>query len=168
LVTLDGTVVGIPTLEASDPQNNNGGAAQGIGFAVPSTRVTFVAHQFITTGHLTHTGRAYLGVSASDPQAQSQSDPSLDPFGNGTPVSPASPTVAGAVVNGVGSNSPAGRAGVKQGDTITAFNGTAITGQDDLLTALAHQKPGATVTLTLNRNGSTVHVKVQLGELPAS
>jgi S1-C subfamily serine protease len=168
LVTLDGTVVGIPTLEASDPQNNNGGAAQGIGFAVPSTRVTFVAHQFITTGHLAHTGRAYLGVSASDPQAQSQSDPSLDPFGNGTPVSPAAPTVAGAVVNGVGSNSPAGRAGVQQGDTITAFNGTAITGQDDLLTALAHQKPGATVTLTLNRNGRTVHVKVQLGELPAS
>ncbi len=37
LVNLAGAVVGIPTLEATDSQNNNGGAAQGIGFAVPST-----------------------------------------------------------------------------------------------------------------------------------
>jgi putative serine protease PepD len=29
LVTLDGTVVGIPTLEATDPQNNNGGPRRG-------------------------------------------------------------------------------------------------------------------------------------------
>ena len=55
LVTLDGSVVGIPTLEASDPQNNNGGAAQGIGFAIPSSRVTEIAHQLITTGHVQHT-----------------------------------------------------------------------------------------------------------------
>jgi S1-C subfamily serine protease len=44
LVTLDGTVVGIPTLEAVDPQNNNGGAAQGIGLpsrarALPPSRI---------------------------------------------------------------------------------------------------------------------------------
>jgi len=37
-----------------------------------------------------------------------------------------------------------------------------------LLTALAHQKPGATVTVTLTRNGSTLHVRVTLGELPAN
>jgi len=67
LVGLDGMVVGIPTLEASDPQNNNGGAAQGIGFAVPSTRVTIVAHQIIATGRVEHTGRAFLGIAATDP-----------------------------------------------------------------------------------------------------
>ena len=39
---------------------------------------------------------------------------------------------------------------------------------DDLLTALAHSKPGQTMTLTLNRNGSTLTVHVHLGELPAS
>jgi len=50
LVTLDGAVIGIPTLEAADPQNNNGGAAQGIGFAVPSSRVTYIARQLISTG----------------------------------------------------------------------------------------------------------------------
>src|SRR2546423_8261776 len=64
LVTLDGTVVGIPTLEASDPQS--GGTAQGIGFAVPSSRVTYIAHQIIATGRVEHTGRAFLGVGATD------------------------------------------------------------------------------------------------------
>src|SRR5437763_12472965 len=64
LVTLDGTVVGIPTLEASDPQS--GSTAQGIGFAVPSSRVTYIAHQIIATGRVEHTGRAYLGVGAVD------------------------------------------------------------------------------------------------------
>ncbi len=157
LVALDGTVVGIPTLEATDPQNNNGGAAQGIGFAVPSTRVTLIAHQLIATGKVEHTGRAYLGVSATDPQAQGQ-----DAFGGGN----AAPTIAGAVVSDV--SGPAARAGVQQGDVITAFDGQAISGESDLLTALAQRKPGDTVTLTLNRGGSATTARVRLGELSAS
>ncbi len=159
LVTLDGAVVGIPTLEASDPQNNNGGAAQGIGFAVPSSRVTYIAHQLISTGHVQHTGRAYLGVAATDPQ-QAQGQGFYGGNGSNTP------TIAGAVVNNA--SGPAAQAGVQQGDVITALGGQAITGQDDLLAALAHQKPGDTVSLALNRNGSTVSVRVHLGELPAS
>jgi len=166
LVTLDGAVVGIPTLEATDLQNNNGGAAQGIGFAVPSTRVTYVAHQIITTGRVAHTGRAYLGVGASDPQAQ-QAQGQGGFFGNGGGGAN-TPVIAGAVINNVANGSPAAQAGVQQGDVVTAVNGASISGQDDLLTALAHQKPGDTVALTLNRNGSTLTVHARLGELPAS
>ncbi len=159
LVTLDGVVIGIPTLEATDPQNNNGGAAQGIGFAVPSSRVTYIARQLIATGSVAHTGRAYLGVGATDAQ-QSQAQGS---FGNGGSNAP---SIVGAIVQTV--SGPAAQAGVQQGDVITAFNGVSISGQDDLLTALAHQKPGDTVTLTLDRNGGSISVRVQLGELPAS
>jgi len=157
LVTLDGAVIGIPTLEAADPQNNNGGAAQGIGFAVPSSRVTYIARQLISTGSVAHTGRAYLGVGATDARQQSQG------FYNGGGNAPA---IAGAIVQTV--SGPAAQAGVQQGDVITAFNGASISSQDDLLTALAHQKPGDTVTLTIDRNGGTVTVRVQLGELSAS
>ena len=57
---------------------------------------------------------------------------------------------------------------MQQGDVITAANGRTVTGEDDLLVALAHSKPGATLTLTLNRNGSTLTVRAHLGELPAS
>lgn len=48
LVNLQGSVVGIPTLAASDPQM--GGAAVGIGFAIPSSVVTNIANQLITYG----------------------------------------------------------------------------------------------------------------------
>jgi putative serine protease PepD len=48
LVDLNGDVLGIPTLEATDPQL--GGAAAGIGFAIPSNTVITVARQLITHG----------------------------------------------------------------------------------------------------------------------
>ena len=45
----------------------------------------------------------------------------------------------------------------------------AVTGESDLLDALAPSKPGATMTLTLNRNGSTDERRAStLGELPAN
>jgi S1-C subfamily serine protease len=175
LVTLDGTVVGIPTLEASDPQS--GGSAQGIGFAVPSSRVTYIAQQIIATGHVEHTGRAYLGVAATDAQ-QAQAAQQQGPrgffgpgkqggfFGPGDRGSQIAPTVEGALVESV--SGPAAQAGVQQGDVITALGGVPITGEDDLLAALAQQKPGNTVPLTLNRDGSSVTVHVSMGELPAN
>jgi S1-C subfamily serine protease len=166
LVTLDGTVVGIPTLEATDPQNNNGGAAQGIGFAVPSTRVTFVAHQIIATGRVEHTGRAYLGVGAVD-AAGAQTSP-LAPGGFGNGRTRTTPAVEGALVQQVAPGSPAAQAGIQPGDVIVAADGAPISGENDLLTALAKAAPGATMRLTLNRNGSTLTVRVHLGELPSS
>jgi putative serine protease PepD len=51
LVNLAGDVVGIPTLTATDSQI--GGAAPGIGFAIPSSTVTAVAQQLIISGHVT-------------------------------------------------------------------------------------------------------------------
>ena len=158
LVDLSGEVVGIPTLEATDDQNNNGGAAQGIGFAIPSSRVTVIAHQLIATGTVAHTGRAYLGVSAEDAATQSTST-----FGQST-----STTVSGALVEQVASGSPAAQAGIQQGDVITALGGKTITSEDDLLAALATEKPDTTVAVTLERNGSTLTVSVHLGELAAS
>ncbi|HZS92007.1 MAG TPA: trypsin-like peptidase domain-containing protein [Chloroflexota bacterium] len=162
LVDLNGNVVGIPTLEATDAQNNAGGAAQGIGFAVPSTRVTYIAHQIIATGKVEHTGRAYLGVAATDASAAQQSQfPGY--FGSGAG---STSNVEGALVQSV--SGPAAQAGVQQGDIITAVNGSPISGQDDLLAALAQHKPGDTITLALNRNGTTLTVQVRLGELSAS
>jgi S1-C subfamily serine protease len=48
LVNLAGEVVGIPTLTATDPQI--GGAAPGIGFAIPASKVTAAARQLIASG----------------------------------------------------------------------------------------------------------------------
>jgi S1-C subfamily serine protease len=46
LVNLSDQVIGIPTLAATDPQLG-GGAAPGIGFAIPSNTVRQVANQLI-------------------------------------------------------------------------------------------------------------------------
>src|SRR6202048_1765824 len=60
LVNLKEQVVGIPTLAATDPQLG-GGAAPGIGFAIPSNTVTLIANQLIQTGTVANSGRAALG-----------------------------------------------------------------------------------------------------------
>jgi putative serine protease PepD len=52
LVNLSGDVVGIPTLDATDPEI--GGSAPGIGFAIPASTVTAVANQLIASGHVTN------------------------------------------------------------------------------------------------------------------
>lgn len=57
-------MVGIPTLAATDQQL--GGAAPGIGSAIPSNIVTSIAGQIIKTGHVTNSHRAALGVPAGD------------------------------------------------------------------------------------------------------
>lgn len=157
LVALNGMVIGIPTLEATDPQNNNGGAAQGIGFAVPSTRVTFIANQIIATGRVAHTGRAYLGVGSVDVSSLANSY-----YSQQIAVS------SGAVVQQIAAGSPAETAGLQVGDVITSLNNQTISGTSDLLTALAQLKPGATIALTINRNGQNMQVHVHVGELPAA
>ena len=64
LVDLVGRVIGIPTLAAADPQL--GGAAAGIGFAIPSNTVRDIANQIIEHGRVVDSHRAALGVSLAD------------------------------------------------------------------------------------------------------
>ncbi len=60
LVDLRGHVIGIPTATAIDPQFKT--PANGVGFAIPSNRVKFIAPQIIETGKVTNAGRAAMGV----------------------------------------------------------------------------------------------------------
>ena len=61
LVNLQGDVVGVPTLAATDPEL--GGAAAGIGFAIPSSLVSDIAGQIVAHGHVVDSHRAFLGVT---------------------------------------------------------------------------------------------------------
>jgi S1-C subfamily serine protease len=155
LVALDGNVVGIPTLVQT--ADNTGAPTQAIGFAIPGSRVTFVAGQIIATGKVSNTGRAYLGVSATD-----ASNAAVGPFGAGVS------SVSGALVQKVGAGSPASKAGLQAGEVITGFNGQPITDEQSLLTALAGSQPGQTVTLRVSQNGSATNVSVLLAQLPAN
>jgi putative serine protease PepD len=76
LVNLSGQVIGIPTLAATDPQL--GGAAAGIGFAIPSDTVTSIATQLIATGKVSNSG----GASLASPRRPSPT-PAASPAGVG-------------------------------------------------------------------------------------
>ena len=148
LVNLAAQVVGIPTLAAVDQQE--GGAAPGIGFAISSNTVTNIAGQLVKTGHVTTSNRAALGVRVTTVAGQ-----------NGQP--------AGAGIVSVTPGGPAAKAGLKQGDVITAINGTATPNAQTLSGVLAGLRPGQTVTVTITQpDGTTANVKVTLGELPGS
>ena len=78
LVDMQGNLVGIPTLTAIDPEFNT--PASGVGFAIPSNRVKYIATQLIDTGKVTHTGRAALGVRVAtvDATLAAQDNLSID------------------------------------------------------------------------------------------
>ena len=157
LVTLDGTVVGMPTIEQTS--SSAGETVQDVGFAIPSERIVYVADQIVATGRVAHTGRAYLGISPSDASGQTGGGPF-----SGRPTT----STSGALVSQISSSGPATKAGIQQGDVITKVNGTTISNAQDLLNILASEKPGDSITVTLDRNGSTLTVTVTLAELAAS
>ncbi len=145
LVDLAGEVVGIPTLAAVDQQV--GGAAAGIGFAIPSNTVKLIVPQLIANGHVTTSGRAALGISASD---------AVDALGN--PV--------GVVVVSVTPGGAAARAGIVAGDVITSVDGHPTTSLADLQDILAGLAPGRTVeVVVLGQDGSQRTLSVTLGQL---
>jgi S1-C subfamily serine protease len=78
LVDMQGNLIGIPTLTAIDPEFN--APASGVGFAIPSNRVSFIVPQIIQSGKVTHTGRSALGISAVpvDQSVQAQDNLSVD------------------------------------------------------------------------------------------
>ncbi|MFJ3660600.1 S1C family serine protease [Streptomyces sp. NPDC090119] len=144
LVNLDGQVIGIPTLGAADP-GMQGGAAPGIGFAIPASMVRTVAGQIIGTGKVTDSGRAALGVTV-----RTVVDDGYQP--------------AGAALVTVKAGGPAASAGLKAGDVITRLGDTAVGTTTELAEALAEKKPGERVTVTYERSGTRKTAQVTLGE----
>ncbi len=61
---------------------------------------------------------------------------------------------------------PAARAGLRQGDVITAINRQRIRGLDDLDEVISGLRPGAAIALTLRRDGDTIRQRLVLGTFP--
>ncbi|MZD07553.1 PDZ domain-containing protein [Streptomyces sp. SID5785] len=145
LVNLDGEVVGIPTLAATDP-GIGGGSAPGIGFAIPSSMVTTVADQVIEDGKVTDSGRAALGITG-----RSVLDDGYRP--------------AGVAVVSVTEQGGAKKAGIRAGDIIVRFGDTDVTTMQSLSEALAAEKPGDEVAVTYLRDGAEKKATITLGEM---
>ena len=148
-------MVGVPTLAAIDPQlgGSSGGAsaAPGIGFAIPSNVVAYIAGQLNAHhGHVVNSHRAALGLGVV-----TVVDPTGAPIGAGVGTL----TPAG----------PAATAGIRVGEVITAVNNTAVRSATRLATVLAELAPGQAVPVALtDQQGATRTVTVTLGQLPGS
>jgi putative serine protease PepD len=141
LADIQGRVIGIPTLAAVD-QQLGGGAAPGIGFAIPSDTVKRIAGQLVAHGRVTASGRASLGIQA------------------------ATVTGGGVFVAGTVPGGPADRAGLQRGDLIVALDGHPTPAVAVLEQLVAADRPGQTVKVTVRRpDGTQATVGVQLGQL---
>jgi putative serine protease PepD len=136
LVTLDNEVIGIPTLAARLP--GEGGAAPGIGFAIPSNTVREIADQIIKTGKVANAGRGTLGITAQTAASKS-----------GNP--------AGIAVLAVASGSTAADAGVRKGDVIVGINNHDVASLQQLESRLSELKPGTMVTIRYTKGSKAVH-----------
>jgi serine protease Do len=73
--------------------------------------------------------------------------------------------VRGALVNSVNEGGPAEKAGIRQGDIITAVNGEAVKDSNTLRNVVAQMLPGTDTKVTLLRGGREETVTVRLAEL---
>ena len=150
LVDMQGNLIGIPTLSAIDPEFN--APATGVGFAIPSNRVNFIATQIIQYGHVVHTGRAALGIQAVsvDQTVAAQDNLSIN---------------YGALVAGFTTNSAAQKAGMQVGDVIVKIGNQDVTDTSSLSDVLATQSVGSVVAVHVYRGNQQLTINVTLGEL---
>ena len=72
--------------------------------------------------------------------------------------------IKGVLFADVRADSPAGKAGLKAGDTLTEFGGQSITNLYDFTYALGNKKAGDVVPVVVQRNGQPLKVNVTLEE----
>lgn len=152
LVNLNGQVIGINTAIASGSQN--------IGFAIPINDVTGLIKQVEQTGKLQ---RPYLGVRyvTLTPDVATQYNISVN---NGAFVPPSPDATTPSIIAG----SPAEKAGIQENDVISAIDGSKIDQSHSLTSIIDKHSVGDQVSLTVVRDGKTIHVSATLEAAPSS
>ena len=85
-----------------------------------------------------------------------------------TEVRSGSPAAAAGLKAATGTKTVDGQQYPTGGDVITAVDGQAVAGADELRAAIDAKKPGQKVELTVLRNGKTTSVEVTLASRPAA
>lgn len=131
LLNMRGEVIGINSAKIADS------AVEGVGYAIPISEATPIIDELMNKEVLTDDQKGYLGISGKtvSEEALSYNVPE------------------GVCVSEVAKDGAAGKAGIKQGDIITAINDVKVTTIESLKEKANSYKKGTKVTITFQRNG---------------
>jgi len=149
LLDAQGRVIGINSQIAT----GGGQGSVGIGFAVPIDTVKELLPKLREGEEIK---RAYLGVVMADVTEEAARQLDL-------------PVDSGALVQEITADSPADRAGLRDGengDVIVAVEGERVTGADDVVAAVADKQPGDTIEVEYYRGDDKRTAQIKLGERP--
>ncbi|MCM8763787.1 MAG: DegQ family serine endoprotease [Candidatus Omnitrophica bacterium] len=144
LVNIKGEVIGINTAIIAPYM------AQNIGFAIPINIAKKVFKELKSTGKVT---RGFLGVY-------------LQPLTEELAASFGLKEIKGALVSSVMPDTPAEKAGLKEGDIILDFDNKPISDVKDLQQKVADSKVGSTVTLGVWRDKKKITLAIKIAERP--
>ena len=146
LLNIHGEAVGINTAIFS-----RSGGYMGISFAIPINMAKSIKNQLQKDGKVT---RGWLGVVIQDVDEDLARSFDLD-------------KAEGILIAEVAENSPAQKAGLKQGDVILSLNGKKLDDVANLRNRVALTPPDSKVTLQLIRDGQKKNIDVIIGEQPS-
>lgn len=138
LINEYGQVVGLNTIKMSAGSGDVG--VEGLGFAIPSRTVEYLANQILKYGKSMPTS---LGITVM-------------------PLQETGEATAGIMVYEVTPGGCSDEAGIRAGDIITAADGVSVRQTGDLLAVRRNHIPGDTMTLSILRGSEELEIDVVL------
>ncbi|HYE43209.1 MAG TPA: Do family serine endopeptidase [Caulobacteraceae bacterium] len=148
LVDMDGDLIGVPTFILS-----RSGTSSGVSFAIPAAMVRRVVETAVGGGQVVV--RPWLGAKTDTVTSDLARSLGLS-------------RPEGVLVSSLYPGSPAARAGLREGDVITAVDGAVVDNAAGLNYRVATNRPGETVELRILRDGKAQTVRARLEPPPAS
>ncbi|MEP6539001.1 MAG: Do family serine endopeptidase [Bryobacteraceae bacterium] len=146
LLNINGEVIGINTAIATQS-----GGYQGIGFALPINTAVNVYNSIIRSGKMT---RGSIGIQFTKYEKNGELLKALG-------------LKEGVLVEKVNSGGPSDKAGMKPEDVIVAYNGKPVKDGDDLVGRVSQTPIGSDATVTVDRGGKRMDLKLVIADREA-
>jgi len=143
LLNINGEVIGINTAIATQS-----GGYQGVGFALPVNTAAAVYNSIIRSGKMS---RGSIGIQ-------------FNKYNNRPELMKGLGLKGGVIVEKVTPGGPADKGGMQAEDVIVAFNGNPVKDGDDLVNRVSTTPIGSQATVTVDRAGKKVDLKLTIAD----